>query len=134
MDSSNLTTLSEEETSGSEDQHQHQQQQQPGSAFASIPIRPPTPSSLQKYAPLDWSAYFDREDDIRIKDTENVFHVYMAGTEGPVVFCLHGGGYSGLSFALAASIIKEKARVVAMDMRGHGKSSAENELDLSIEV
>ena len=25
-----------------------------------------------------------------------VFHVYMAGTEGgPVVFCLHGGGYSG---------------------------------------
>ncbi|KAF3964409.1 hypothetical protein CMV_011303 [Castanea mollissima] len=134
MDSSNLTTLSEEETSGSEDQHQHQQQQQPGSAFASIPIRPPTPSSLQKYVPLDWSAYFDREDDIRIKDTENVFHVYMAGTEGPVVFCLHGGGYSGLSFALAASIIKEKARVVAMDMRGHGKSSAENELDLSIET
>ncbi|KAK7836253.1 protein phosphatase methylesterase 1 [Quercus suber] len=130
MDSSNLTTLSEEETSGSEDQ----QQQQPVSAFASVPIRPPTQSSLQKYAPLDWSAYFDREDDIRIKDTENVFHVYMAGTEGPVVFCLHGGGYSGLSFALAASIIKEKARVVAMDMRGHGKSSAENELDLSIET
>nr|POF22794.1 protein phosphatase methylesterase 1 [Quercus suber] len=130
MDSSNLTTLSEEETSGSEDQ----QQQQPVSAFASVPIRPPTQSSLQKYAPLDWSAYFDREDDIRIKDTENVFHVYMAGTEGPVVFCLHGGGYSGLSFALAASIIKEKARVVAMDMRGHGKSSAENELDLSVET
>lgn len=21
--------------------------------------------------------------------------MYMAGTEGPVVFCLHGGGYSG---------------------------------------
>lgn len=29
-------------------------------------------SSSQKYSPLDWSAYFDREDDIRIKDTENV--------------------------------------------------------------
>lgn len=42
--------------------------------------------------------------------------------------------FARLSFALAASIIKEKARVVAMDMRGHGKSSAENELDLSIEV
>lgn len=39
-----------------------------------------------------------------------------------------------LSFALAASKIKEKARVVAMDLRGHGKSSTENELDLSIEV
>lgn len=39
-----------------------------------------------------------------------------------------------LSFALAASQIKEKARVVAMDMRGHGKSYSENDLDLSIEV
>lgn len=28
-----------------------------------------------------------------------VFHVYMAGTEGPVVFCLHGGGYSGYANA-----------------------------------
>jgi hypothetical protein len=24
-----------------------------------------------------------------------VFNVYTAGSEGPVVFCLHGGGYSG---------------------------------------
>ena len=39
-----------------------------------------------------------------------------------------------LSFALSASKIKEKVRVVAMDFRGHGKSSTENELDLSIEV
>lgn len=45
------------------------------------------------------------------------------------MFCL-----DRLSFALAASKIKEKARVVAMDLRGHGKSSTENELDLSIEV
>ncbi|GFY95251.1 esterase/lipase/thioesterase family protein [Actinidia rufa] len=39
-----------------------------------------------------------------------------------------------LSFALAANKIKEKARVVAMDLRGHGKSSTENELDLSVET
>lgn len=39
-----------------------------------------------------------------------------------------------LSFALVASKIKEKARVVAMDLRGHGKSVSENELDLSLEV
>ncbi|MBA0837359.1 hypothetical protein Goarm_009523 [Gossypium armourianum] len=39
-----------------------------------------------------------------------------------------------LSFALSASKIKEKARVVAMDLRGHGKSSTENDLDLSIET
>lgn len=39
-----------------------------------------------------------------------------------------------LSFALSSSKIKEKAQVVAMDLRGHGKSSTDNELDLSIEV
>ncbi|EHA8587038.1 putative protein phosphatase methylesterase 1 [Cocos nucifera] len=91
-------------------------------------------SSLEKYAPLEWSGYFDKEEDVTIPGTNNVFHVYMAGSEGPVVFCLHGGGYSGLSFALSASIVKEKARVVAMDLRGHGKSSTDNDLDLSIET
>lgn len=39
-----------------------------------------------------------------------------------------------LSFSIVASKIKEKARVVAMDLRGHGKSVSENELDLSLEV
>lgn len=39
-----------------------------------------------------------------------------------------------LSFALSASKIKEKARVVALDLRGHGKSSTNNDVDLSIEV
>ncbi|XP_038994489.1 protein phosphatase methylesterase 1-like isoform X2 [Hibiscus syriacus] len=91
-------------------------------------------SSSEKYSPLDWSDYFDREEDVSIPDSNDVFHLYMAGTEGPVVFCLHGGGYSGLSFALTASKIKEKARVVSMDLRGHGKSSSENDLDLSIET
>ncbi|XP_044475067.1 protein phosphatase methylesterase 1-like isoform X2 [Mangifera indica] len=91
-------------------------------------------SSVQKYSPLDWLVYFDEEKDVSIPNSNDVFHVYMAGTEGPVVFCLHGGGYSGLSFALSTSKIKEKARVVAMDLRGHGKSSSENDLDLSVET
>jgi protein phosphatase methylesterase 1 len=104
------------------------------SAFSSVPHRPPSRTSLEKYSPLDWSPYFDREDDISIPNTNDVFHVYTAGTEGPVVFCLHGGGYCGLSFALSAGKIKEKARVVAMDLRGHGKSSTENEFDLSLDT
>lgn len=91
-------------------------------------------SSSEKYKPLDWTSYFDEEDDIKIPDSNDVFHVYKAGTEGPVVFCLHGGGYSGLSFALATSNIKLHARIVAMDQRGHGKSATEDELDLSIET
>ncbi|KAF3447420.1 hypothetical protein FNV43_RR12606 [Rhamnella rubrinervis] len=131
MDSKNLTSLPEETP---EDQQQHQPGGQSVSAFTSRPERPPTQTSSQKYSPLDWSSYFDHEVDVCIPDTNDVFHLYMAGKEGPVVFCLHGGGYSGLSFALSASKIKEKSRVVAMDMRGHGKSISENDLDLSIET
>ncbi|KAL2497475.1 esterase/lipase/thioesterase family protein [Abeliophyllum distichum] len=104
------------------------------STFSSKPDRPPIQISSQKYAPIDWSGYFDQEDDVQIQDSNDVFHIYTAGTEGPVVFCIHGGGYSGLSFALSASKMKEKARVVAMDLRGHGKSSTEDELNLSIET
>lgn len=52
--------------------------------------------------------------------------------------CLHCFDYFliclRLSFALAASRIKDKARVVAMDLRGHGKSTTSDDLDLSIEV
>lgn len=104
-----------------------------GGGAVKLPLRPPIQPPSEKYSPLDWSDYFDQEADISIPESENVFHVYTAGKEGPVVFCLHGGGYSGLSFALAARKIKQEARIVAMDLRGHGKSSTENDLDLSIE-
>lgn len=104
------------------------------SAFSAKPDRPPIQISSQKYGPIDWLGYFDQEDDVHIQDSNDVFHIYTAGSKGPVVFCLHGGGYSGLSFALSTSIMKEKVRVVAMDLRGHGKSSTEDELDLSIET
>ncbi|KAE9451840.1 hypothetical protein C3L33_16259, partial [Rhododendron williamsianum] len=146
--SSNLTSLPEE-SFGEEEQLQHQSKETSSaasSAFSSIPNRPPIKASSHKYSPIGWLGYFDQEDDIHIPDSNDVngsffwlfglpvFHLYKAGSGGPVVFCLHGGGYCGLSFALAASKIKEKARVVAMDLRGHGKSSTENELDLSIET
>ncbi|KAG0494329.1 hypothetical protein HPP92_005323 [Vanilla planifolia] len=127
MDSSNLSSVDEEVSEESKD---------PSLAFSpsSVPPRPAAQSFLQKYSPLDWSSFFDKEEDIAIEGSDNVFHIYEAGIEGPVVFCLHGGGYSGLSFALSASKIKENARVVAMDLRGHGKSFTNNDLDLSIET
>ncbi|XP_052189035.1 uncharacterized protein LOC127799238 [Diospyros lotus] len=134
MDSSpNASDLSSLPEESSEEEQQPKRSTAP-SAFSSKPHRPPVQASSQKYSPLDWLAYFDEEEDIQIPDSNDVFHIYKAGSNGPVAFCLHGGGYSGLSFALAAGKIKEKARVVAMDLRGHGKSSTENELDLSIET
>lgn len=130
---SNLVPVSEDD---SEEQQQKlpQPPHRPVSAFGPIPDRPATRSVQQKHSPLDWKDYFDKEDDICIPNSDDIFHVYMAGTEGPVVFCLHGGGFSGLSFALSASKIKDKVRVVAMDLRGHGKSTTKNDLDLAIET
>eukprot|EP00262_Sarcandra_glabra_P009005 TRINITY_DN22980_c0_g1_i1.p1 TRINITY_DN22980_c0_g1~~TRINITY_DN22980_c0_g1_i1.p1 ORF type:complete len:337 (+),score=49.53 TRINITY_DN22980_c0_g1_i1:140-1150(+) len=124
MEPSNLSSLSEDNSEDSENP----------SAFSLIPDRPASQNSLQKYSTLEWLGYFDQEDDVIVPDSNDVFHVYMGGSQGPVVFCLHGGGYSGLSFALSARNIKEKARVVAMDLRGHGKTSTDNDLDLSIET
>ncbi|KAK3027987.1 hypothetical protein RJ639_039340 [Escallonia herrerae] len=158
MDSSSLPSLPEENHADNDNNNNSNVPSPSSSAFCSIPHRPPSTlvclnfifcscrASSNKYSPLNWSDYYDREDDVCIPNSDDVgdrflsplalpvFHVYMAGTEGPVVFCLHGGGFTGLSFALSAKIIKEKARVVAMDLRGHGKSSTENELDLSIET
>jgi hypothetical protein len=97
-------------------------------------------SSSEIYAPVNWSVYFDKQDDVAIPESNDVsffckigipislrvfvtffflfqilmfllranlifqsiqvFHVYTAGTEGPVVFCLHGGGYSGYAYCL----------------------------------
>eukprot|EP00250_Pteridium_aquilinum_P016159 c22971_g1_i1 orf=175-1152(+) len=102
----------------------------------SAPDSQPTPSLIGsgRFAPLSWKGHFDEEIDVTISNSGNKFHLYLAGTEGPVVFCLHGGGYSGLSFALAAGLMKNKVRVVAMDFRGHGLSETSNDADLSIET
>ncbi|KAK1275870.1 hypothetical protein QJS04_geneDACA009919 [Acorus gramineus] len=126
MEPSNLSPLTEEP---SEEIEKSRPSDRPRA-----PPQPATRSNFQKYSPLEWLGYFDKEEDISISGSNDVFHVYTAGSEGPIVFCLHGGGYSGLSFALSASKIKEKARVVAMDLRGHGKSCTDDELDLSIET
>lgn len=58
-------------------------------------------------------------------------HSYIFNILAKMIYLSHFGR---LSFALAASKMKEKARVVAIDLRGHGKSSAENDIYLSIEV
>ncbi|KAG6521771.1 hypothetical protein ZIOFF_018897 [Zingiber officinale] len=134
---SNLSALEEETEEVETDDGREGEDKLGGQSVfspASIPPRPASQSFLKTYAPLQWPDYFDKEDDVRVPGSDNIFHVYMAGSGGPVVFCLHGGGYSGLSFALSAGKIKDKSRVLAMDFRGHGKSVTDDDLDLSIET
>eukprot|EP00775_Hariotina_reticulata_P011607 gene11607-11751_t len=62
------------------------------------------------------------------------FNVYLAGDAGAVVFCLHGGGYTGLTWSLVAQQLKSKYRVVAMDLRGHGLTHTSNDMDFAKDV
>jgi protein phosphatase methylesterase 1 len=36
------------------------------------------------------------------------FTTYQAGSAGAVVFCLHGGGYTGLTWSLVAKQLKQQ--------------------------
>ncbi|URD92842.1 hypothetical protein MUK42_33581 [Musa troglodytarum] len=94
MEPSNLSALKEEEEEdetsvGGGDQVRHAP-----SAFSpdSIPPRPASQSSLQKYAPLDWSDYFDKEDDVKVPGSDNTLY----GDSPPAVI-LVGHRYDGLS-------------------------------------
>ena len=52
-----------------------------------------------------------------------------------MLFLLHGGGFSALSFSLFAPDIIQmvKCRVIAPDIRGHGATRCEDDEDLSID-
>jgi Alpha/beta hydrolase family len=63
-----------------------------------------------------------------------VCRVYLAGKTGPIFLCLHGGGYTGLSWALVAERLKESCRVVAPDLRGHGGTVTDCDTDMSVQT
>ena len=55
-----------------------------------------------------------------------------ASENPPYVFLLlHGGGQSSLSWACAATHLKQHTNVVALDLRGHGATHTNNDTDLS---
>lgn len=54
------------------------------------------------YSPVSWREYFDQMEDVSVgpSDSRDVFKVYKAGSEGPLLVLLHGGGHSALSWAV----------------------------------
>nr|XP_058971128.1 protein phosphatase methylesterase 1-like [Pocillopora verrucosa] len=87
------------------------------------------------YTPLSWEDYFDSSRDVCVND-KNRFRVYQAGNSGPVLLLLHGGGHSALSWAVfTKSIIRIcHCQVLALDLRGHGDTSTEDDSDLSADT
>lgn len=89
----------------------------------------------QQYTPLPWTNHFDGCNDIEVQSGVS-FRVYHKGSVGPVVFLLHGGGHSAISWSLFTSslTVSCECQVVAMDIRGHGCTMTDNDNDLSIET
>ncbi|CAL8096517.1 unnamed protein product [Calicophoron daubneyi] len=86
------------------------------------------------YDPVKWDAYFNIRDDIEIE--AGTFRIYRRGVEGPLLFFIHGGGFSALTWAVLSAMITEqvKCQCLAVDMRGHGDTSCHNDDDLSVET
>ncbi|GMS91556.1 hypothetical protein PENTCL1PPCAC_13731 [Pristionchus entomophagus] len=87
----------------------------------------------KSFAPLPWDEFFDSKTAVNIDGDQ--FNVYLKGSSGPVFFFLHGGGYSGLTWACLTSELNARCecRCVAPDLRCHGLSACANEDDLSTE-
>uniref|UniRef100_A0A914P6T7 Protein phosphatase methylesterase 1 n=2 Tax=Panagrolaimus davidi TaxID=227884 RepID=A0A914P6T7_9BILA len=83
-------------------------------------------------SPLPWNTQgFDERETVEIDNDK--FNVYRYGNKGVLFFCIHGAGYTGLSFAQFAENIKGKieCQIVAPDLRGHGRTECEQPLDFS---
>ncbi|XP_050314595.1 protein phosphatase methylesterase 1 isoform X2 [Anthonomus grandis grandis] len=86
------------------------------------------------FTPLKWNDYFDKEE--FIETSTGSHHIFVKGSTGPIILCLHGGGYNGLTWALFTKEIfaNLECQIVALDFRGHGKTKTNNDTDLSLET
>ncbi|OQV13326.1 Protein phosphatase methylesterase 1 [Hypsibius exemplaris] len=97
-------------------------------------IPPPRGRGRASFTPVSWDSYFDSQR--RISVGNNVFNIYEKGREGPILFLIHGGGFSALSWALFSKAITDivPCRCIALDLRGHGDTVTEDDSDLSAET
>ena len=74
----------------------------------------------------DWRDFFDDKKSVAVPDRQLTFTVYTAGPKQapeedhktPVIFCLHGGGYTALSFALIAEDLRDKCALTVKSISG----------------
>ncbi|KAM3722747.1 putative protein phosphatase methylesterase [Dirofilaria immitis] len=88
---------------------------------------------MMDVTPLEWNEFFDKKLSLNINN--DVFCVYTKGDKGPIFYMLHGGGYSGLTWAALTEELSSQVQcqIVAPDLRGHGDTITTDELDLSTE-
>jgi protein phosphatase methylesterase 1 len=93
--------------------------------------------SIRNYTPIEWNTYFDDKHFLTIE--KNTFCLYSRHTNdsfAPVLFFLHGGGFSGLSWAILSKAVTNlvQCQCIALDIRGHGETKTTDDNDLRIET
>ncbi|CAK5054479.1 unnamed protein product [Meloidogyne enterolobii] len=85
------------------------------------------------FTPLDWNEFFDRKELLSVN--EDKFNVYLKGSKGPLFCLLHGGGYTGLTWACFSEQISSQieCQIIAPDLCDHGETRVEDNLDMSAE-
>ncbi|PHJ18550.1 protein phosphatase methylesterase [Cystoisospora suis] len=83
-----------------------------------------------------WSDYWDVCEDIHPfpSNPKDSFRVYRSGDSGPLIFFLHGGSHTSLSWSLVVKALGKNVRCIAYDCRGHGETRCEDETDFSAET
>ncbi|KAL1455077.1 hypothetical protein WDU94_009197 [Cyamophila willieti] len=88
------------------------------------------------FIPETWTSYFGQSE--YIDTSQGRFCAYFAGSGSntPILLCLHGAGFSALTWAVFAKEIIQKAklRVIAIDLRGHGDTHTAIEEDMSMDT
>jgi protein phosphatase methylesterase 1 len=116
------------------------------SRFESVSVTT-TDNNMSEATLPTWSDYFDSMQDLAIDADDakqSSFRVYTAGDVTEASECIfalfHGGGHSSMSWALAASLIKNSSSskhpygCIAFDYRAHGHTTFEGPEDLSTET
>lgn len=90
------------------------------------------------FKPTVWSEFFSQKEVI-VLDEKTSFCVYKSKPpekEGPIILLLHGGGYSGLTWAQFSIEITSMihCQCLSVDLRGHGETITEDDLDLSADT
>ncbi|KAG0258881.1 hypothetical protein BG011_003017 [Mortierella polycephala] len=95
------------------------------------------------YSPLDWTGFFETKRYVTIPsesdDSAITFCVYETNQgrmDLPVVILHHGAGHCALSFAATAKelqkLIGDQIRILCYDVRGHGETTSDDQLNLHV--
>ncbi|KAF9192657.1 hypothetical protein BGZ50_008364 [Haplosporangium sp. Z 11] len=97
-----------------------------------------------QFSPLDWTEFFETKRYVAIPseldDSAITFCIYETNrgqTNLPVVVLHHGAGHCALSFAATAKelqkLIGDQVRILCYDVRGHGETTSDDQLNLLLD-